>query len=123
MAVPLSIVVSGAVGAFALVSAGLAVWAFAIIINLVMSQTITQCDAPAHQIGKVVAATRWLTLGVEPLGAVVGGWIAAQWGVIPQLWIAAFGLVTAGIWLYCGGNIRQADVQAIARDEETPSES
>lgn len=78
--VPVSIYLDSRLGAFVFVSLGLGVSAFAIVVNLVMSETIKQDQTPKRLVGEVSSSIRWVSIRVEPVGALVGGAVATFLG-------------------------------------------
>lgn len=98
-------------GAFALVAVSQAAWSFAVVVNLVMSETIKQLLTDAGSIGTVSAVIRWITLGVEPAGALLGGVAATAFGTMPVLLAAAVGLLTSPVWLGARDGIRSFDLR------------
>lgn len=61
--------------------------------------SVRQLVAPENVLGRVNASMRLLTFGVLPLGNVVGGAMAAVWGVRPTMYAAAAGCLAATAWL------------------------
>lgn len=55
--------------------------------------TLRQRVVPENVLGRVNAAMQLASRGVLPLGALTGGLIAAHYGVVIALWIAAAGLL------------------------------
>ncbi|KQB86202.1 MFS transporter [Corynebacterium lowii] len=111
--VPVAFVVEGTAVRFLLVSLGLAGWAFAIVVNLVMSETIKQHNTPETMIGQVSSAIRWGTLGVVPFGAVAGGYLGGTIGSTACLIVMCFGLIAAVTWLFIGGDMRKVDIRTL----------
>lgn len=76
--------------------AAMGVFAFAGIIWNVTETTMTQSRSPVEALGRVSAAFRTLSVAGAPLGALLGGAVAATWGLnIPALMCAA--LVAGGV--------------------------
>lgn len=61
--------------------------------------SLRQEVAPAAVLGRVNAGMRLLQLGIYPLGALLGGLLAARAGVRPTLALAAAGLLLSTLWL------------------------
>ncbi|KUL50216.1 MULTISPECIES: MFS transporter [unclassified Streptomyces] len=101
---------------FLSVAAGMFLWSFAIVVNLVMSETIKQMVTPAHMIGQVTSAMRFTTLGFEPVGAIVGGTVSQFLSPTTALVIAACGLATSIAWVAFDRHLGTYDVN----EEETP---
>jgi hypothetical protein len=55
--------------------------------------------APARVLGRVNAGMHLLARGMLPIGALVGGYLAAQIGVRATLAIAGGGLLLSTLWL------------------------
>ncbi|AQZ66159.1 hypothetical protein BKM31_36100 [[Actinomadura] parvosata subsp. kistnae] len=57
--------------------------------------TYRQTVTPDHLLGRVNASVRFVTWGVMPLGALIGGLVAQQIGVRESLWLLMLARVTA----------------------------
>lgn len=86
-------------------------WSFAIVVNLIMSESIKQILTSVSSIGQVSSAIRWVTLGVEPIGALLGGILATYLGATSALILSSFGLATALVWLFPQSGIRSFDLR------------
>jgi MFS family permease len=75
-------------------------WTFSATVCGVALTSYRQAACPPDLLGRVNAASRWITWGTLPLGAVVGGALAATTGVRTSLWIATIGGCLSGLWLY-----------------------
>ncbi|MFB7931764.1 MFS transporter [Streptomyces sp. NPDC056039] len=95
---------------FLAVAAGMFLWSFAIVVNLVMSETIKQMVTPAHMIGQVTSAMRFTTLGFEPVGAIVGGTVSQFLSPTTALVIASCGLATSIAWVVLNRHLGTYDV-------------
>ncbi|MCT9141066.1 MFS transporter [Streptomyces violarus] len=95
---------------FLAVAAGMFLWSFAIVVNLVMSETIKQMVTPAHMIGQVTSAMRFTTLGFEPVGAIVGGTVSQFLSPTTALVIASCGLATSIAWVVFNRHLGMYDV-------------
>ncbi|MFF4245051.1 MFS transporter [Streptomyces sp. NPDC001822] len=84
--------------AIALVSASTFTWTFAVVVNLVISETVKQALVPDHLLGRVTATTRFVSWGVQPVGALVGGWLGGRLGLFEVMLISAAGLFTSALW-------------------------
>ncbi|MBT2450994.1 MFS transporter [Streptomyces sp. ISL-43] len=73
-------------------------WTFAVIINLVISETVKQTLVPDRLLGRVTASTRFISWGVQPVGALLGGWIGGLIGLSEVMLLAAVGLFTSALW-------------------------
>lgn len=61
--------------------------------------TLRQSLAPAHVLGRVNAAWRFLVFGVQPLGALLGGAIGAAIGPRAALVASGLGVLAAFLWV------------------------
>ncbi|SOD62153.1 Major Facilitator Superfamily protein [Streptomyces zhaozhouensis] len=113
--VPGSELLSSSLAQFLSVAAGMFLWSFAIVVNLVMSETIKQMVTPSHIIGQVTSAMRFTTLGFEPVGAIVGGTVSQFLSPATALVIAACGLATSVVWVIFNRHLGGYDV-----NEEEP---
>ncbi|GGS58919.1 MFS transporter [Streptomyces violaceus] len=95
---------------FLAVAAGMFLWSFAIVVNLVMSETIKQLVTPTHMIGQVTSAMRFTTLGFEPVGAIVGGTVSQFLSPTTALVIASCGLATSIAWVVFNRHLGMYDV-------------
>ncbi|WP_158574159.1 MFS transporter [Streptomyces triticagri] len=78
-------------------------WVLAVVVNLVMSETVKQTLVPDHMLGRVTGTVRFLSWGVEPFGALLAGALGASLlGIRSTLVLAAVGLSTSAIWLLIG---------------------
>ncbi|MBX9601645.1 MAG: MFS transporter [Bryobacteraceae bacterium] len=57
-----------------------------------------QSVVPAELLGRVNASMSLLTQGMLPLGALAGGWAAAQYGIRTALLIACCGIFASSFW-------------------------
>ncbi|WP_030790501.1 MFS transporter [Streptomyces sp. NRRL S-920] len=108
--VPGSELLGSSVLQFLAVAAGMFLWSFAIVVNLVMSETIKQMVTPSHMIGQVTSAMRFTTLGFEPIGALVGGTVSQFLSPTTALVIAACGLATSIAWVVFDRHLGMYDV-------------
>ncbi len=92
----------------ALVGASSALWACSIVVNLVLSEAIKQAFVPHHMLGRVTATIRFVSWGVEPLGAAAGGALAAsRLGLRGTMIVAAGGVATSALWPLLSGAVRR----------------
>lgn len=110
--VPCSLFVDGKMLAFLCVVLGLGFWAFAIVVNLVMSETIKLEETPKSLVGEVSSSIRWVSTGVEPVGALVGGAVATFIGTGPWLVCASVGLASAAVWVYFVGDLKGVSISS-----------
>lgn len=87
------------VAASVLVAASAALWSGAVVINLVLSETIKQALVPESMLGRATSIIRVVSWGVEPLGALAGGAVATSVvGLRTTLVLAAAGVATSALW-------------------------
>lgn len=86
--------------ALALVAVSNAFWAGSVVVNLTLSQTLTQTLVDESKLSRTFATTRFMAWGVEPLGGALGGVLAATaLGLRGTLALSCVGLATASAWL------------------------
>lgn len=78
--------------------AGLAVWSGFTVILIIAGVGIYQRSVDDSQLGRLNAAMRFLTWGVEPFGALAAGLAAAYFGVVAVLVVFAIGCACAGMF-------------------------
>ncbi|MDX3098007.1 MFS transporter [Streptomyces sp. ME19-03-3] len=84
--------------AVVLVSASTFTWTFAVVVNLVISETVKQSLVPDHLLGRVTATTRFVSWGCQPIGALLGGWLGGRIGLTEVMYVSAAGLFTSALW-------------------------
>ncbi|MFC9590103.1 MFS transporter [Streptomyces sp. NPDC056944] len=84
--------------AILLVSASTFTWTFAVVVNLVISETVKQSLVPDHLLGRVTATTRFVSWGCQPIGALLGGWLGGRYGLAEVMYVSAAGLLTSALW-------------------------
>ncbi|MGI5170553.1 MFS transporter [Spirillospora sp. CA-253888] len=57
--------------------------------TMVLAPSLRQAIVPAHLMGRVASTSRMLAMCAAPFGAVLGGWLAAAYGVRTPLYAAA----------------------------------
>jgi MFS family permease len=65
----------------------------------IAAASIFAAIVPGHLRARVSGAYRSVNFGTRPLGALVGGALAAAVGLRPTLWVAVAGALTAFLWL------------------------
>jgi hypothetical protein len=78
--------------------------------------TLQQVVAPEQALGRVTATQRFAFFGVHPVGAVVGGVLAAVIGLQLTLTIAAAGVALGALWIGLTevGRLREMPVPAVS---------
>lgn len=91
--------------AVALVLVGLSQfgWVLAVVVNLILSETIKQALVPDHMLGRITGSVRFISWGVEPFGALLAGALGAgAVGLRTTLVLSAIGLLTSAVWPLVG---------------------
>ncbi len=96
----------GLTAAVVLVGASSFLWSFCVVILLVSGMTIKQSLVGDGYLGRTTATFRFLTWGVEPFGAVIGGVLGSTLGLRTTLVFASLGLLLSALWTYFS-DIRQ----------------
>ncbi len=97
--VPLA-VLAGPVAGAVLVSLSSAIWSGSVVVNLILSESIKQALVPHHLLGRATSVIRFVSYGVEPVGALLGaGLVAAGLGLGGTLALASVGVGTSAVWL------------------------
>ena len=89
---------TGRAVAVALVTISTFVYTCAVVVNLVISDTVKQTLVPDHLLGRVTASTRFISWGVQPIGALLGGWLGTWLGLVEVMVLASAGLVASALW-------------------------
>lgn len=95
--------VAGRVPGWIVAGAGLAIWSCFVVILVVDGVGIYQRAVPDSHLGRLNSAMRFLTWGVEPLGAMAAGTFAAAFGLGPVMVTLAAGCAASGIVGACWG--------------------
>jgi predicted MFS family arabinose efflux permease len=75
-------------------------WSFCVVILLIISVTVQQRVVPDEFMGRVSAAFRFIAWGIEPLGALLGGFLGSSaLGVRGTMTLAAAGIVPSALWV------------------------
>lgn len=86
----------------------LAMWDFMIVVHIIVEQTLRQTMVSRHHLARVTATTRFLSWGVDPIGALAGGLLAASSvGTKGTLLICLLGFVASGVLLMISKSIRE----------------
>jgi MFS family permease len=97
--------------ALAVLTAAFAVMGVGIGIANVHAVSLRQSATPAHLHGRVNAGYRLISWGAVPLGASLGGLLAAQLGAHAATLIGAFGIPLATVWVAASPIPRLASIQ------------
>lgn len=83
----------------ALVASGEAIFAFAMVMCVVMSNTAVQIVSPPSILGRISASERVIAVGGEVPGAVIGGVIGTYVSVQAAMLVALVGMAFSTVWL------------------------
>jgi MFS family permease len=70
-----------------------------VVIGSILTRTYRQTESPPELLSRVMATTRFVSWGVMPLGAAVGGLVADSIGLHPALWLVCAGTLLAPLVL------------------------
>jgi MFS family permease len=73
---------------------------FAVFVFDVHTAALRQIISPDELQGRTASAMAFVTQGVKPLGALIGGVLGETIGIRGALWIAAAGTITTVLWTY-----------------------
>jgi len=106
-----------------LVGASSVLWSCSVVVNLVLSEAIKQAFVPNHLLGRVTATVRFVSWGIEPLGALLGGVLAVSFlGLHGTLLLAACGVATSAFWPWLNAAVRSLhDLPSDAQEESETS--
>ena len=65
----------------------------------ILTSSINQAVTPNRLLGRVNASNLFLTWGALPLGSLIGGWLAEQWGLRSTLLLACGGILFGTFWV------------------------
>ncbi len=77
--------------AFVLLATGFFVFGFGPMLWTIGQTSLRQALVPARLIGRVGAIQQVATLGMRPLGALIGGWVGGAYGLDAAIWLAVAG--------------------------------
>lgn len=96
LALPLAGLTSG-VPAAVIVSVVFAVFEICIVINLIIGRTMRQALFPAQHLSKVAGTARFVSWGVDPVGALAGGAVAGLLGLQASVAFGSAGFVICAL--------------------------
>ena len=108
LALILTTVVPGP-GAAVVTAIVFAVFEFCIVVNMIIGRTMRQTLFPERHISKVAGTARFVSWGVDPIGALIGGAVAAWFGLNVSIVIAASGFVIGALVCVMSRQLRQFD--------------
>ncbi|MFH2103725.1 MAG: MFS transporter [Chloroflexota bacterium] len=86
--------------AFGMIAVGMLIAGAGNMLWNVTTTSITQTITPNRLLGRVNASSRFLTEGALPVGALIGGWLAEQWGLRPALLLSCSGVFLGVLWVW-----------------------
>jgi MFS family permease len=99
---------------------GIFMTAVSVVFSNVIIGSFRQAYSPPGMLGRVSATMRFLTIGTSPLGALMGGALAAAIGPRGALWVLFAVNSAAGLFLLSGSIIRSRDLPAAALPAADP---
>jgi hypothetical protein len=94
----------------------LAVWDFMIVVHIIVEQTLRQTMVSQQHLARVTATTRFVSWGLDPIGALAGGLLAASAvGTRGTLMICLLGFVASGVLLMISKSIRAMRYEELMR--------
>ena len=78
---------------------GLFLVSFSATVYNVNQVSFRQRLCPDRLLGRMNATMRFVVWGVLPIGALIGGFLGAAFGLRTTLWVGALGQALAGVWL------------------------
>ncbi|NEN04585.1 MFS transporter [Diaminobutyricibacter tongyongensis] len=91
----------------ALLGLSLGFWASCVMINITGTETLKQVLVPERTLGRVSAASRVLTWGIDPVGAALAGVLTFFLPTGAVLTISALGVLTSAIWVIAARAVRE----------------
>jgi predicted MFS family arabinose efflux permease len=108
----------------ALIAGCLAAWDFMIVVHVIVEQTIRQVLVNNRHLSRIMATTRFVSWGADPIGALLGGLAASSAiGSRGTLLICLLGFAASGAYLLTSRGIRSlSDADLEFRHERAVSE-
>jgi MFS family permease len=90
----------------------------------VIGVSFRQAIIPGRLMGRVSSAFRLYALGAMAIGAVIGGFLARNFGLLTPYWLSALAMLAIGIALFPAVNNRtMADARRAALHAEHPEQA
>jgi predicted MFS family arabinose efflux permease len=97
----------------------LAAWDFLIVVHVIIEQTIRQTMIENNQLSRLTATIRFVSWGVDPVGALLGGIAASSFlGSNGTLLICMFGFMASGALLLISKGIRNLSTDDFRAESE-----
>jgi len=77
--------------AIVMLAVSMVIYGFGVVIYNVAQVSFRQRLCPRPLLGRMNASIRFIVYGLQPVGALLGGFIGAQFGVLTALWVAVAG--------------------------------
>jgi MFS family permease len=107
----------------ALTAFGIFLGALGAVVYNVAQVSFRQAITPRPLLGRMNATMRFLVWGTMPVGALIGGVLATQFGSRDALWIAAVGSLFSPIWVIASPLRRMRDLPAGTFDADPSGDS
>ncbi|WP_085370671.1 MFS transporter [Leifsonia sp. NCR5] len=85
----------------------LGLWASCVMINITGTESLKQMLIPESRLGRLSAASRLLTWGVDPVGAALAASLVLVLPTGAVLAIATAGVVSSAVWIVCSAEVRR----------------
>ncbi|GAA4143600.1 MFS transporter [Leifsonia shinshuensis] len=90
----------------AALGASLGFWAACVMVNLTGTETLKQLLVPNDVLGRISAASRLVTWGIDPIGAAVAAVLTLFLPTGAVLIVAAVGVATSSVWILASRRVR-----------------
>jgi hypothetical protein len=101
------------------IAASIAAWDFAIVVHVIVEQTLRQTMIENRHLSRVTATVRFVSWGVDPIGALLGGLAASSFlGAKGTLFFCLIGLTASGALLLLSKGIRQLSPEDLGSDAD-----
>jgi MFS family permease len=103
---------TGAAGGAVLVAASSALWSGSVVVNLILSESVKQTLVPHEYLGRATSIIKFVSFGVEPVGALLASaFVALGLGMDGTLLLASVGVGTSALWPLSAGIHRLRRIQ------------
>lgn len=97
----------GFASSFPIMCAAVACWGLCAGINIAMSRTVMQIEAPAHAKARVMAIYNFAFLGGMPFGALTTGLVSEKFGAQTSVMIFSAAMMLFLIWMFFFTDLRR----------------
>ena len=94
---------------FALLAAGQVLTGFGLTVVSITQISLRQALIPSHILGRVNATRRVMVFGIQPVGALIGGFVGEAAGLVPAILVGIAIQVVAGVMLWPLRRVRSLD--------------